>query len=190
MNSKSLCFPAVQPILNHVFNFAYHSLVSHNTRLTFSYETTCWQRCRTQYCQHVIYYENVKLSFRPMCYFSWRCKSWHSYVYSTRSFVGQDGAVSIMTTYRMDGPRIDFQWGRDFPHLSRPTLGTTQPSTREAPVISGGKASGTWLLPPTLTRPEVKEGIDMYFNSPSAPSWKVVGWIVTLDVAVPLYISQ
>jgi len=40
MNSKSLCFPAAQPLLNHRFNFVYHILVSHNTSLTFSYETT------------------------------------------------------------------------------------------------------------------------------------------------------
>ena len=30
---------------------------------------------------------------------------------------------SIETGYGLDGPRIEFRWGRDFPHLYRSTLG-------------------------------------------------------------------
>jgi len=32
-----------------------------------------------------------------------------------------------VTCYGLDGPRIKSRWRRDFPHLSRPTLGPTQP---------------------------------------------------------------
>jgi hypothetical protein len=36
-------------------------------------------------------------------------------------------SVGIATRYGMDGPGIESQWGRDFPHPSRPDLGPTQP---------------------------------------------------------------
>jgi hypothetical protein len=41
--------------------------------------------------------------------------------------VGRDNIVSIVTCYGLDGPGIKFRWRQDFPHLSRPTLGPTQP---------------------------------------------------------------
>ena len=36
---------------------------------------------------------------------------------------GPGSSVGIATGNRLDGPRIESQWRRDFPHLSRPTLG-------------------------------------------------------------------
>jgi hypothetical protein len=36
-------------------------------------------------------------------------------------------SVDIATDYGLDGPGIKSLWGRDFPHLSRPALGPTQP---------------------------------------------------------------
>ena len=41
--------------------------------------------------------------------------------------VGWDWSVGIATRYWLDGPGIESRWGRDFPHLSRPVLGPTQP---------------------------------------------------------------
>ena len=43
--------------------------------------------------------------------------------------------VGIATGYGLDGPGIESRWGRDFPHLSRPALGPTQPPV---PVLSQG----------------------------------------------------
>ena len=40
---------------------------------------------------------------------------------------GQYSAVGIATCYGLDGPGIESRWGRDFPHPSRPALGSTQP---------------------------------------------------------------
>ena len=40
---------------------------------------------------------------------------------------GRDSSVSTVTRYRLDGPEIESQQGRDFPHLSRPALGPNQP---------------------------------------------------------------
>jgi hypothetical protein len=40
---------------------------------------------------------------------------------------GPGSSVGIATSYGLDGPGIESQWRRDFPHLSRPALGPTQP---------------------------------------------------------------
>jgi len=41
--------------------------------------------------------------------------------------VGRNRSVGIATRYWLDGRGIESRWGRDFPHLSRPVLGPTQP---------------------------------------------------------------
>jgi hypothetical protein len=46
--------------------------------------------------------------------------------------------VGIVTGYELDGPGIKSQWGRDFPHLSRPALGLTQPPVQWVPGLSRG----------------------------------------------------
>ena len=38
--------------------------------------------------------------------------------------------VGIATAYGLDGPGIEYQWGRDFPHLSRPVLRPTKSLVR------------------------------------------------------------
>jgi hypothetical protein len=40
---------------------------------------------------------------------------------------GPGSSVGIATGYGLDDPGIEFRWRRDFPHLSRPALGPTQP---------------------------------------------------------------
>jgi len=47
--------------------------------------------------------------------------------------------VSIATGYGLDGPEIESWCGRDFPHLSRPALGPTQPSAQWVPGPSRGE---------------------------------------------------
>ena len=45
-------------------------------------------------------------------------------------------SVGITTAYGLDGPGIESRCGRDFPHLSRPSLRPTQPPVQWVPGLS------------------------------------------------------
>jgi len=52
--------------------------------------------------------------------------------------VGRDSTVSIAISKGLDGPGMESQWGRGFPHLSRPTPGPIQPPIQWVPSLSQG----------------------------------------------------
>jgi hypothetical protein len=58
-----------------------------------------------------------------------------TYTYSTS---GSGSSVGIATDYGFDGPQIEFRWERDFPHLSRPALWSTQTPLQWVPGLPRG----------------------------------------------------
>ena len=82
--------------------------------------------------------------------------------------MGRDSSVGIATGYGPDGPGIKFRWRRDFPHLSRPALGHTQPAVQWVP---GVKRPENGVNHPSPSSVEVKERVELF---PSGPSWPVL----------------
>ena len=59
--------------------------------------------------------------------------------------IRRDSVVGVAIHYELYGSRIECRWRRDFPRLSRPSQGPTQPPGQWVPGhIPGGKAAGAW----------------------------------------------
>ena len=70
----------------------------------------------------------------------------------------------------MDGPGIESQWGRNFPHLSRPALEPTQPPVQWVLGFSRGKERAVREADPSLPSSDVgHERVELYFYSPYGP---------------------
>jgi hypothetical protein len=91
-------------------------------------------------------------------------------------FVDRDNVIGIATRFEIDGPGIEFWWGRDFPHLSRTALGSTSPLHNgyqfSLPKVSR-PCRGFNHPPPSST--EVKERVQLCLYSPSLSAWWVTG---------------
>jgi hypothetical protein len=93
----------------------------------------------------------------------------------------RDTAVGIMIRYKLDSPRIEFQEGPDFLHLSRVALGPIQSSTQwVTPHSHWVKQLENDVNHPLPSSIKVNERVQRYLCSPSVPSWQVIGPTFTL----------
>ena len=61
------------------------------------------------------------------------------------SSAGRDSSVGIADRFGQGGLGIEFWWGRNLSHQSRPAVEPTQPPIQWAPVLFPGvKAAGVW----------------------------------------------
>ena len=90
-----------------------------------------------------------------------------SFTFCPPSSVGRDSSVDIATRYGLDGPGIEYRWGRDFPHPSRPVLGSNQPPVQWVPGFFPGGYSGRGVALTTPSRIGVKEREEPYLYSTS-----------------------
>jgi len=65
-------------------------------------------------------------------------KSIHTAILSLDFYGGRNNVAVIATAYGLDGPGIEFRWGRDFLHLSRSAPRPTQPPVQWVPCLSRG----------------------------------------------------
>ena len=74
--------------------------------------------------------------------------------------IRRDISVGIATRYGLDGPGIEFRWGRDFQHTYLP-LGPPNLLYNGHRVIPGGKAEWTGFNHPLPSSAEVKVSVKL-----------------------------
>jgi hypothetical protein len=63
-----------------------------------------------------------------------------TYVLGLSAIVSWDSSIGTVTRYGLYGTGIEYRWGRDFPRLSRTTLGLTQLTIQWISGLSRGKS--------------------------------------------------
>jgi hypothetical protein len=83
---------------------------------------------------------------------------------------GPGSVVGIATGYELGDPGSESRWGRDFPHMFRPSLGPTQPALQCVPGLSRGKKRLGHDADPSYASCAVgHEIVELYLYSPYGP---------------------
>jgi hypothetical protein len=114
------------------------------------------------YLQKTICFYNVVLYFYIFLYILY----FHIFV----RFWGPGRLVGMAIGYGLDSPGIESRWGRDFPHMSRQTLGPTQPTVQWS-FLEVESGRGVTLTPHPLLVLRYKNRVELYLYSPEGPSW-------------------
>ena len=85
--------------------------------------------------------------------------------YNTNS--GPDSSVDIATGYGLDGPEIESRRGRDFPHLSRPALGSLSLLHNGYRIFPGGKERSGCDTDPSPPSSAVVMKVYSYTSTPT-----------------------
>ena len=82
-----------------------------------------------------------------------------------------------MTRYGLEGPGIEFRWGQDFPHPSKPILGPSSLLYNGYRLsFPGVKRPGRGVDHPLPSNVEVKVRAELYSCYASETSWPVLWW--------------
>jgi hypothetical protein len=87
--------------------------------------------------------------------------------------------AGIATRYGLDGQGIESRWRQDYPHISRPALGPTQPPGTGS--FPGAKRQRRGVNQPPTSSAEDKERVELYLQSPYEYSWPVIRWNLTVS---------
>jgi len=101
---------------------------------------------------------------------------------------GLGSLVSIATGYGLDGPGTESRWGREFPHVSRPALGSTRPPNTMGTGFFPGVKSG-WgvpLTPHPLLVPWSRR-VELYLYSSYGPYGLHRASVPVQECALPFY---
>jgi hypothetical protein len=89
--------------------------------------------------------------------------------------MSRDNIVGIVTCHRLDGSRLDSQWGHDFLHPYRPALSYPTSYILGTGSFSGVKQPRYGVDHPLPSSAKVIERVKLYLCSPSGASWPVLG---------------
>ena len=88
----------------------------------------------------------------------------------------RDSSVGTATRYGLNSPGIESLWGGEiFRSRSESLWGPTTLLNNGPGLFPGVKRPVCGVDHPAASRVEVKDRVELYLSSPSAPSWHVAG---------------